>query len=939
MKLVKPSTHAAEEQNLQTLIHEGLKKITLPKTIQGCKEHKVEFPFGSFSAAPTIPAIEAARVAMMSFFAADSPVTNTERRQPSTTTTLKNDEREHEQQKKCERLECIGKIVGAYREKMCSLVLQNMPTDDSSPNVFPQAQIETCKKRILIGDSRIADAVGLKETDGSPQLISRENSADAKEFCKTLLAYVASGERNLLNSVRSLVELERLDLAIKMAGTDLRLQKSLVDVLVTRDRIEKARMLAGEFELARRIGSLSSILKALDGIQVDASDVMYSPHWFDKQERYKEGTEFFHLTATSGADLSSRLRVCCNVLDNKYFNVPMIFYESLAEYMMNCSWESNPTEPLQTTGQPRNTIPVAYVSTYKDLDFLRLYLERRVCTDNRDFVLPIVGIDVEWRPQKMYDAKTPSYDMLNHAETWQLPHDHIESLETEYSRLFEGRANKPIEWPASVLQLATNELTILVDLLALEFISLKDEQDSGTESSLRIDACIDYVFGDLLMRKSSIFVVGQGVEGDLAKLCSTHPRWKTAFESCTSLVDLRILLQSEHNDISTWSSSHQRSLSLSKLVENTFSMQLSKEQQTSDWQIRPLSAEQKRYAATDAFVAVALTLAVLQEQDSSVALEKLQCASRRYSAASCTDFELPSYDFSGGLMYTPRYDVSSLKKYQNVMTVRSVLTRCQNSTNLGVRIAQHASGRSAAQTASFIGVQLGRIIKTLAFTCSDNNIVAVVRGDRYIDTKKLARSSGFSAGKIRLASLEHCSKIYGYEPGEFPPVGFPKGITIVLDTSIRDFDFVYGGGGTVEHMLITDLQELQEANHFDANGDYCPKDATNPRVIVDNICKDSLTPASCRNPKAVVQAQAMADTKSTEHNFWTPPKFIVDSMLGRLVRWLRVIGVNCLHTDRNTPREQMVQNAIDSDRILLTRDSKVSTHLVRLHLGSHSTHH
>lgn len=49
-------------------------------------------------------------------------------------------------------------------------------------------------------------------------------------------------------------------------------------------------------------------------------------------------------------------------------------------------------------------------------------------------------------------------------------------------------------------------------------------------------------------------------------------------------------------------------------------------------------------------------------------------------------------------------------------------------------------------------------------------------------------------------------------------------------------------------------------------------------------------------------------------------RFLADAMLGRLGRWLRVIGADTLQLPVDTPDSLIVQRAIDDDRILLTRD-------------------
>lgn len=54
------------------------------------------------------------------------------------------------------------------------------------------------------------------------------------------------------------------------------------------------------------------------------------------------------------------------------------------------------------------------------------------------------------------------------------------------------------------------------------------------------------------------------------------------------------------------------------------------------------------------------------------------------------------------------------------------------------------------------------------------------------------------------------------------------------------------------------------------------------------------------------------------------PRFLADAMLGRLARWLRVLGLDTLYDEVN-PDPVLVQTADEEDRVLLTRDR----HLLR----------
>jgi uncharacterized protein with PIN domain len=56
-----------------------------------------------------------------------------------------------------------------------------------------------------------------------------------------------------------------------------------------------------------------------------------------------------------------------------------------------------------------------------------------------------------------------------------------------------------------------------------------------------------------------------------------------------------------------------------------------------------------------------------------------------------------------------------------------------------------------------------------------------------------------------------------------------------------------------------------------------------------------------------------------------PTSFLADAMLGRLARWLRVVGIDTLQLPTDAPDVALVARARDDGRVLLTRDR----HLLR----------
>jgi len=145
------------------------------------------------------------------------------------------------------------------------------------------------------------------------------------------------------------------------------------------------------------------------------------------------------------------------------------------------------------------------------------------------------------------------------------------------------------EYPVSVLQLSSFNQTFLLDLQILCRSGVTDPSTRMTDTETLINEVLLQLFGN-----PNIPILGFGIGGDITKLVVSFPHIP-CFRIYHSVIDLDVLFRncfppSRHNDFR----------SLQRAVCYLLGKRLSKEQQCSNWQQRPLADAQVEYAALDA---------------------------------------------------------------------------------------------------------------------------------------------------------------------------------------------------------------------------------------------------------------------------------------------------------------------------------------------------
>jgi prolyl-tRNA editing enzyme YbaK/EbsC (Cys-tRNA(Pro) deacylase) len=93
-----------------------------------------------------------------------------------------------------------------------------------------------------------------------------------------------------------------------------------------------------------------------------------------------------------------------------------------------------------------------------------------------------------------------------------------------------------------------------------------------------------------------------------------------------------------------------------------------------------------------------------------------------------------------------------------------------------------------------LGVEPGRIAKTLAVRIGEGTILVVARGDARLDNQKSKVEFG---GRPRMLGAEETLELTGHPVGGVCPFGLATPLPVYLDVSLRPFETVYPAGGSL----------------------------------------------------------------------------------------------------------------------------------------------
>jgi prolyl-tRNA editing enzyme YbaK/EbsC (Cys-tRNA(Pro) deacylase) len=127
------------------------------------------------------------------------------------------------------------------------------------------------------------------------------------------------------------------------------------------------------------------------------------------------------------------------------------------------------------------------------------------------------------------------------------------------------------------------------------------------------------------------------------------------------------------------------------------------------------------------------------------------------------------------------------------MSGESVLTWLAEHAPDVALIDHSRSTATVAEAAEVLGVEPGRIAKTLAFRIGETPMLLIARGDARLDNQKCKAELG---GRPRMLDADMTLELTGHAVGGVCPFGLATSLPILADRSLLAYATVFPAAGT-----------------------------------------------------------------------------------------------------------------------------------------------
>jgi len=113
---------------------------------------------------------------------------------------------------------------------------------------------------------------------------------------------------------------------------------------------------------------------------------------------------------------------------------------------------------------------------------------------------------------------------------------------------------------------------------------------------------------------------------------------------------------------------------------------------------------------------------------------------------------------------------------------------------------------SVKKASELSGEPPNHIVKTLLLKAGNDYIVAIVRGDRKVNLKKISQ---ILRKPVTLSKPSEVEEVLKMKPGAVTPIsGIVKSLAVLLDPSILENDYILCGGGALNRLFKVKTRDL-----------------------------------------------------------------------------------------------------------------------------------
>ena len=123
-------------------------------------------------------------------------------------------------------------------------------------------------------------------------------------------------------------------------------------------------------------------------------------------------------------------------------------------------------------------------------------------------------------------------------------------------------------------------------------------------------------------------------------------------------------------------------------------------------------------------------------------------------------------------------------------------------------IVLKSSARTALEAASSLDCEVGAIVKSLLFKTENTFTLCLVAGDKKASLNKIKKELNIKDASM--ATAKEVKDITGFTIGGVSPIGHSNKINILIDNSLKRFNFLFAAAGHPNCVFKTNFNDLQK---------------------------------------------------------------------------------------------------------------------------------